>query len=117
MEQRCIYCNRMVLTGGGRYKQHALTAGGRCPCPLVGHHHPITGTCEADYEARARIVLDLADQVQDRDPHILWTYLTALPADELQRLLVISLAGMNIADRRISEVFGWVTNLPAAVRA
>ena len=52
-------------------------------------------------------------QVQDSDPQIVWDYLTALPADELQRLLMFALAGVPV-DRHIDDIFGWVLELPAA---
>lgn len=82
-------------------------------CPMSKQTVPITGTAPIDYYRRASLVCDLATQVQDGDPAIVWDYLTALSAEEVQRLLVIALAGINI-DVPIDRVYGWVYELPAA---
>jgi hypothetical protein len=62
---------------------------------------------------RATLVCDLAAQLRDVDPAVVWDYLTGLPADELQRMTMVALAGIDV-DSPISEVFGWVQQLPAA---
>lgn len=103
----CMYCDRRVRVRDGRYGTHA--------CPLSGQRVPVAGHSAADYERRAWTVVDLAGQVQDEDPALVWTYLTATPADELQRLLMIALAGMPL-DRSIDQTFGWVVALPVARR-
>lgn len=68
---------------------------------------------EQAYETRARIVADLAAQVQDMDPALVWEYLTAMPAVEVQRLLVVALAAVPV-DRTLSGMFAWVNDLPDA---
>jgi hypothetical protein len=77
---------------------------------------PITGTRDADFEGRAHLVGNLASRVQDEDPHVIWDYLTALPAVELQRLLMVALAAIPV-DQTVREMFGWVCELPAAKKA
>jgi hypothetical protein len=74
---------------------------------------PITGLTHADHERRAHTVLDLAQQVQDEDPAVVWTVLTATPADELQRLLMFALAAIPM-DRSIDDIYAWVRELPVA---
>ena len=115
----CPHCARGVKTFGGRYVQHAITPGKksaaeRDSCPLSGQHVAIAGQGANDYIARAHLVADLADQVQDRDPAIVWHYLTSLPAAEVQRLLVLALAAIPVADRRVEDIWDWVTELPVA---
>lgn len=109
----CPRCARTITTDSGRYKHHSLTEGSGDTCPLSGQHIPITGHTNTDYLSRAYLVADLADQVQDRDCSVVWTILTALPADEVQRLLVIALAAVP-TDKTIDELFGWVAALPKA---
>ena len=53
---------------------------------------PVTGLGPDDHERRALLITDLAAQVQDEDPYIVWDYLTAVPAAEVQRLLMFALA-------------------------
>lgn len=110
---RCPRCDRAIATDCGRYKLHSLEAGSGDTCPLSGQHIPITGHTNTDYLSRAYLVADLADQVQDRDTSVVWTILTALPAAELQRLLMIALAAVP-TDKTIDELFGWVAALPKA---
>ncbi|MGV0793055.1 DUF7368 family protein [Mycolicibacterium sp. XJ1819] len=110
---RCPYCDRTIATDHSRYKRHSTSPGTKNTCPLSGQHTPVTGHSPSAYLSRAYLVSDLAEQVQDRDPALVWEYLTALPAAELQRLLVVALAGLRI-DVSIDELFGWVTELPAA---
>ena len=74
---------------------------------------PITGTDDQDYLNRANLLAELAGQVQDEDPHATWDYLTTLPAVELQRLLQLALAAIPV-DRKPSELFAWVYDLPAS---
>jgi hypothetical protein len=79
-------------------------------------HQPITGLSEAAFESRAHLVANLACQLQDEDPAITFEYLTALPADELQRMLMVALAGIP-TDQTIRSIFRWVVDLPAAREA
>jgi 23S rRNA G2445 N2-methylase RlmL len=52
-------------------------------------------------------------RAEAQDPRHVWAYLTALPAAEVQRLLVFALAAIPV-DRRVEDLFGWVANLPSA---
>lgn len=110
---RCPRCNRMITSDCGRFKRHSLTPRGNQICPMSDQHTPITGDTPTDYLSRAYLVADLADQVQDRDTAIVWDVLTAMPAAEVQRLLMISLAAIP-TDKPLDEIFGWVCALPAA---
>ncbi len=72
-----------------------------------------TGTTDRDYERRANIITDLACQIRDYDTAIVWDYLTATPAVELQRMLMVALAAVPV-DKTLRETFGWVCELPIA---
>ena len=61
----------------------------------------------------AQVIADLANQVQDEDPAIVWEVLTSMPADELQRLLVFALAAIP-TDQTVDQMFAWVRQLPVA---
>jgi hypothetical protein len=108
---KCPRCDRMIATDGSRYKQHSLVEGGECP--MTEQHTPITGFTNQDFLSRGYVVADLAQQVQDRDTRIVWDVLTALPAAEVQRLLMIALAAVP-TDKPLTEIFGWVCDLPSA---
>ena len=101
----CIYCGREVVSRQNMYPIHG--------CPLSGRPLPAEGWSDTAFERRAHIIADLADWVQDYNPADVWTYLTALPADELQRLLMVALAGFPI-HQSLDTTFGWVRQLPAA---
>jgi hypothetical protein len=107
---RCPFCDRTVSTDSGRFGRHRHGDG---YCRMTDQHVPIVGHTATDYVSRAHLVTDLAAQVQDADPSIAWDYLTALPAAELQRLTMIALAGIPV-DQTVSDIFGWVTELPIA---
>lgn len=74
---------------------------------------PVEGVSDSDYERRAVLVGELAQQVQDYSPHEVWEYLTALPGVELQRLLMVSLAAIPL-DRSLNDMYRWVVDLPIA---
>lgn len=107
---RCPRCDRTLSTYNGRFGRHRH---GDEYCRMTDQHVPITGETPTDYLSRAHLVTDLAAQVQDADPSIAWDYLTALPAAELQRLTMIALAGIPV-DQTVSDIFGWVCELPIA---
>lgn len=113
----CTYCGRMVRTDGSRYKRHTTTRRGEEICRMEQQHAPVTGLNASSMVARAHMVADLAQQVQDRDPSIVWDVLTGLPADELQRLTMIALAGIPVEDNKIADIWGWVCDLPEAKAA
>jgi hypothetical protein len=109
----CPFCNRECALTDGRFRQHTITPRGVDVCPTVGFIAPVTGHDEVDYEDRARLITELAMQLQDTDPVLVWTYLTALPAAEVQRLLMIALTAIP-SDRTLHDTFPWVAALPIA---
>jgi hypothetical protein len=112
----CPRCNRTVMTCWHRYSRHGVTPDSADYCLMSERRVPITGTADQDYLNRANLLAELAGQVQDDDPHQTWDYLTTLPAVELQRLLQLALAAIPV-DRKPTELFGWVLDLPAAQEA
>lgn len=108
----CPHCGRGVRTINNCYYLHNTGDYDRV-CPLSEQRVPITGLTPADYASRAKLVANLASQVQDADPRIVWTYLTALPGNELQRLMMVALAALPV-DQTVAEMWAWVTELPAA---
>ncbi|AHY26957.1 hypothetical protein SEA_NAIRB_41 [Mycobacterium phage Nairb] len=112
----CVMCGRNVTTENNRYAKHSTVARGKQRCGMSEQRVPITGTSDDDYLARAQLVVSLAGQLADEDPHLTWDYLTALPAVEVQRLLVVALAAIP-TDRTLNELFAWVANLPEARKA
>lgn len=77
---------------------------------------PPTDFDEQGFEARAALVADLAEQVQDADPAVVWSYIQCLPPSERDIMLMIAFAGMN-CDGRLEDIFGWVCDLPVAQKA
>jgi hypothetical protein len=107
---RCPLCDRTMSTYDGRFCRHRH---GEDYCRMSNQHVAITGVTPTDYLSRAHLVADLAFQVQDSDPAIVWDYLTALPGAELQRLTMIALAGIPV-DKTVPQIFSWVSELPIA---
>ena len=112
---RCPYCGRDVTVFGGRFTPHNTNGVLRngTPCPLSSQRVPITGLSDRDHAARAELITQLAFQVQDMDPTLVWDYLTCLDGAEIQRLLMFSLAALDI-DKTVHELWDWVTALPVA---
>lgn len=108
----CPYCNRSVRTSGNYYMLHN-TGTYEEVCPLSEQRVPITGDSPSEYASRAKLVANLACQVQDEDPERVWHYLTSLPATELQRLAMVALAAVPV-EQTVADMFSWVTDLPAA---
>lgn len=106
----CPYCQRTVGVVERRYNQHPYNG---TECPLSRQYVMVTGHGERDYENRAVIVADLAWQVQDEDPRRVWHYLTSLPGNELQQLMMLALAAIP-TDRHVEELWAWVAELPVA---
>lgn len=123
----CPYCGRKAVIKDGKtwiahvlpwiedVKQsgHIATVGDRY-CPMSDQHRVVTGHDSMAHRKRAHQVADLAEQVRDRDPHVVWSVLTTIPADELQRLLMVALAAIDTEDKTLDEVFPWVVELPSA---
>lgn len=109
----CPYCGRTISTRDNRWAVHGITYDSTDYCPLSQQPVPITGTEPRDFVRRANIVTSLAFQLQDEDPHLIWNYLTATPAAELQRLLMVALAAID-TNKTMSDLYGWVYDLPAA---
>lgn len=80
---------------------------------MTNQYELIDGLTDRDHEKRAKVIADLANQVQDEDPAIVWEVLTSMPADELQRLLVFALAAIP-TDQTVDQMFAWVRQLPVA---
>ena len=109
----CPRCGRMVSLRSSRYQRHSITPGGVDNCPMTNQYELIDGLTDRDHEKRAKVIADLANQVQDEDPAIVWEVLTSMPADELQRLLVFALAAIP-TDQTVDQMFAWVRQLPVA---
>ncbi len=109
----CPYCKRSdVRAKGPTFEHHSIQRG--MPCPLSYQDVPRTGLSEDDWEARAKQIANLSWQLRDCDPQLTWAYLTAIPADELRRLMMVALAAVPIDDLGAADLFGWVEELPAA---
>lgn len=115
---QCPYCGRNVrVEDKGTFRTHATVAGARNnTCPMAGEHVPISGHTDVDYIARAHLVSKLAWRIKDEDPQRVWNYLTVLPPEELQRMLVLALAAVPV-DQTVEDMFAWVCDLPAAREA
>ena len=112
---RCPYCGRDLIVNAARFKTHNIegVAKNGTLCPMSQQRIPIEGVSNQDHADRADILTDLACQVQDMDPRVVWDYLTCLPAVELQRLLMFALAAIDI-EKSTDELWGWVKALPKA---
>lgn len=108
----CPHCHRTVRTCNRRYMMHNVGTYEQV-CPMSLQHEPIEGESPMAYVSRAHLVADLACQVQDADPAIVWAYLGALEPNELRRMTMLALATTPV-DQTVSEMFRWVTELPAA---
>lgn len=113
---RCPHCERTVSTDNQRFVRHATVKGASDYCPMSRQHIPITGDTAADFLARAYLLGDLAQQVQDRDITVVWTVLEHMPKEELQRMLQLALAALPI-EQTVEELFAWVCELPVAKAA
>lgn len=111
----CLGCGRSVSTDNGRFNRHQAVKGVDGDCFMSKQHVPITGRTDADMISRAHLVTDLAMQVQDRDPVVVWNYLTAMPPALVQELLMVALAGMQLEGRTVEDIWEWVCQLPDAL--
>lgn len=110
---KCPRCDRTVALKDNRFRRHSVVAKSGEFCRMSYMRMPVEGLSEWDFEDRAKLVGELAQHVQEMEPTVVWEYLTCLPGAEVQRLLVIALAGIPI-DKPLTEVFGWVGRLPVA---
>lgn len=115
----CPGCGRDVYAYNKRFSRHPATRWdrGQGDCFMSDQHIPIEGHTDAELEERCRVVLDLAMQVQDMDVSIVWNVITAMNSRQLQELLMIALAAVPFEDKRIEDVWAWVTTLPDALAA
>lgn len=112
---RCLGCGRMVSTAAnGTYNLHAVSDRGGEVCRMTFQRRPIQGDTARDYFDRANLVANLAWQLQDEDPHIVYEYLTSLDPTELARLALIAMAGLPVGDQDVHEIWAWVHQLPVA---
>lgn len=120
----CPTCLRHTsIQSNGRWMDHLLpgveksstelaTYGDRY-CPMSSQLVSRGGDDPKAHEHRLKRVLDLAVQLRDGDPAIVWSVLTAMDAVELQRIAMFALAGIDV-DRPRDALYGWVLDLPAA---
>ncbi len=109
----CPACRRQIRVQDGRFNDHSTIPKHQSMCWMSQQHIPVEGLRPVHFVTRARVVADLAYQVQDADPAVVSKYLDALPADEVKRLMVIALAAIN-TDQTVEDMFGWVCDLPAS---
>lgn len=110
----CPGCGRSISVNAGRYSRHnSGEQGDICDFSQMRAPYRADQQTPTDWVGRAHIVANLAADVQDSDPAVVWQWLTALPADELQRLMMIALAAVPV-EQTVAEMFAWVTELPAA---
>lgn len=118
----CPYCNRATGGKDGRWTAHLLpgvehsftdvaSIGDRY-CPMSDQYRAVEGSEFTDHRRRANQVCDLATQVRDCDPSVVWSVLTTIPASELQRLMMVALAGIDVEGKTVDDVYGWVRELP-----
>lgn len=88
---------------------HGVTPNSSDICIMSGRKPPIEGTSPTAMVRRAQLVCELACELRDYDPRDVWDYLTCLPAVEIQRMLVIALAAVDV-DKPLGELFAWVIN-------
>ena len=110
---QCPRCARHVSTNGNRWGQHGMEPGSSDYCMMSKQPIMPSGTTDHDYERRAAIITDLACQMRDYDTAIVWEFLTATPAVELQRMMMIALAAVP-TDKTLRDTFQWVCDLPIA---
>ena len=113
---RCPRCNRAdAPTKQGRYRLHTMERrrADTGYCPMSELPVPVAGNSEMAFDRRADVVAELAFRLQEADPSTVWDYLTAVKDDELQRLLLVALAAIDV-DKTVGELWGWVSDLPAA---
>jgi len=111
---QCPRCSRLISIDNNRWCRHGMTPGSHKYCVMSKQSVLPAGTTDHDFERRAAIVTDLACQMRDCDTGIVWDYLTATPAVELQRMLMVALAAIPV-DQTLRQTFDWVCDLPIAV--
>lgn len=108
MTSICPRCGATAPVKSGRFRLH-----GTPHCPMSELPVPVAGHDELDYRRRAYIVAELAGIQRDYDPATVWDYLTTVDAAEVQRLLIVALAAIDVT-QTVDELWGWVAVLPAA---
>lgn len=108
----CPCCGKTIGLRNHHYNTHHVTSGTHY-CPLSGQPATSCGEQPEDYRTRAATVCYLAAQLRDRDPALTYSWLCATERDELIRLMIVALAAVPV-DKPASQIFGWVTALPAA---
>lgn len=109
----CPGCGRMRDTNNGHFVRHADVSIMR-ECPWS--QKPIPRNRSHELARAARTVLNLADQIRDDDPALVWRYLQNLEPAKLRELAMVAIAAVD-PGQAIDEAFGWVMELPAARRA
>lgn len=111
----CPRCSRDIGVSEGRFNKHGINTRSRESCPMSKALTPITGTDPQSWEARAHLVGALAGQLREEDPLTVWEQLTAMPADELQRLALVALVGFPV-EAKLSQSMGWAWDLDPEAR-
>lgn len=104
-EVLCPGCDRVTWAVEGRYDTHHAVAGDPGYCFVSGMPTEIVGRGEEAMRARAKVVACLAMEVQEADPHAVWQYLEVMPETFVRELLQVALAGLDVAGRRVSEIW------------
>ena len=103
---KCPGCDHVVEAVNGRYETHKVKELPRLEyCFMSGMPQPVEGLNHAAMVDRAQIVACLATEVQDQDPHAVWRYLGALPAEFVKELLQVALAAIDVEGKRVSEIW------------
>lgn len=103
----CPGCDRDTQSVDGRYDTHHADSDASY-CFMSGMPTQIHGRDEDAMRQRARVVARLALEVQDADPHAVWKYLQVMPDVFVRELLQVALAGLDVEDRRVSDIWkGW----------
>lgn len=110
---QCPRCGQSVSADKGCYATHSTSPHNNTLCRMSKQHLPIDGDTPTAHYSRAVLVGNLAAQLRDEDPAVVWDYLETLSGWELQRIAMIALAAVPV-ESPISEIFDWVTELPGA---
>lgn len=104
----CPACDRITWVVADRHETHHA-ADDADYCFMSGMPTPVHGRGEDAMRRRAQVAAGLALEVRDGDPHTVWRYLEVMPELFVRELLQVTLAGLNVENRRVSDIWeGWV---------
>jgi hypothetical protein len=107
----CPGCGRIIATKNGRLARHADDTLLR-ECTMSQKTTPAIDRA-AQLVKTARTVLNLAEQIRDDDPSLVWKYLSSLGRDRLQTLAAVALTAVPPGNS-LETAYRWVMDLPAA---